>query len=150
LVVAHDIRQVAADETYPLRQRVLRPHQTVAQVGSPADGDADAGHFAAYQGGKVVGVVSVLHQSPDDGPEQAGWWRLRGMATAEEVRGRGIGRALVAAVVAHAVAHDGTVLWCHARLPAVGFYRAAGFEATGEVWEEPAIGPHIAMWRSLR
>jgi GNAT superfamily N-acetyltransferase len=148
--MAHDVRQVTAAETYPLRQRVLRPHQTVAEVGSPADADADAGHYAAYRDGEVVGVVTVLHQSPDDEPDHRRWWRLRGMATAEEVRGQGVGRALVAAAVAHAVAHNGTRLWCYARLPAAGFYRAAGFETTGDVWQEPALGPHIAMWRDLR
>jgi len=73
-------------------------------------------------------------------------WRLRGMATAPEWRGLGVGRALVGAVSDHIAAGGGGLLWCNARLAAVGFYERAGMVTTGEVWQEPLIGPHIAMF----
>jgi GNAT superfamily N-acetyltransferase len=71
------------------------------------------------------------------------------MATAEHHRGSGVGSALVNAVLAYLAAHEGTVLWCHARLPAVGFYEKQGFLPIGDPWEEPALGPHVTMWRSV-
>jgi hypothetical protein len=40
-------------------------------------------------------------------------------------------------------------LWCNARLAAVGFYERAGMVTTGEIWEEPVIGPHIAMFAQV-
>lgn len=47
----------------------------------------------------------------------------------------------------HVEARGGGLLWCNARLTAVGFYQRGGFETLGEPWEEPLIGPHVAMWK---
>ena len=82
--------------------------------------------------------------------EQPSGWRLRGMATAPEVRGWGVGADLVDAVVDYvAQSGDGTVLWCTARMAAVGFYERKGFAVIGETWEEPVIGTHIHMHRGV-
>ncbi|HEX4218462.1 MAG TPA: GNAT family N-acetyltransferase, partial [Acidimicrobiales bacterium] len=59
----------------------------------------------------------------------------------------GIGTALLDRVVWHVADHGAGVIWCNARVPAIGFYRRGGFVAQGDVWEEPEIGPHIVMWR---
>ena len=136
---------------YPVRQQVLRSHQTLDQVAFPEDTAADAGHFAALRAGEIIGVVSVFRQRPArwETPDQEDWWRLRGMATVAGSRRTGVGRALVEAVVAHAVSHGGTRLWCHARLAAVPFYRAMDFATVGEQWVEPVVGPHVVMWRPI-
>jgi GNAT superfamily N-acetyltransferase len=138
------VQRVDAAVTRPLRQRVLRPHETLAQLVLPGDDDPDSGHFAVVEGDEVVATGSVRRQRPPwpvDGPA----WRLRGMATTEDHRGRGLGGAVLAAAVAHVGDHGGGWLWCNARLPAVAFYRRAGFAIRGESWEEPLIGPHVAM-----
>jgi GNAT superfamily N-acetyltransferase len=71
------------------------------------------------------------------------------MATAERWRSRGIGARVLAAAVDHVLAGGGRLLWCNARLPAVPFYERAGFVRVGEEWDEPFIGPHVAMQRVL-
>jgi GNAT superfamily N-acetyltransferase len=150
------VRPVAAQTTYALRQQILRPHQSIAEVGFPGDDDPETGHFAAFAGadadaGEPIGVVTVLHQPPPlariADPDR--WWRLRGMATVERHRRGGVGSALVDAALAHVAAHDGTGVWCHARLPAVEFYRRHGFVESGDPWDEPGLGPHVAMWRRI-
>lgn len=149
------IERIHPKDTYALRQHVLRPHQSFAEVGFAGDENPETGHYAVFSGPddtrRIVGVVSVLQQFPADrsADDPHRWWRLRGLATAEDWRGRGVGSALVAAAVAHVAAHHGTVLWCYARISAVDFYRAAGFVVTGEAWDEPALGPHVAMWRTV-
>lgn len=151
------IRQVPSEATHALRQQILRPHQRVEEVGFTGDDAEEAAHFAAFEGpedgARMVGIASVVHEAPDppiDDSDPAGWWRLRGMATAEEQRQKGLGAALVAAVIDHVVHRGGTRLWCHARVAAVGFYRRLGFAAIGEPWEkESYVGPHITMWRSV-
>ena len=50
---------------------------------------------------------------------------------------------------AHARAHDGTYLWCNARVSAAGFYGAMGLDAFGDAFEIDLIGPHCVMGRSL-
>jgi ribosomal protein S18 acetylase RimI-like enzyme len=71
------------------------------------------------------------------------------MATEEAWRSRGIGSAVLAAVLDHVAERGGRVLWCNARLGAVAFYERAGFRRVGEEWDEPYIGPHVGMQLAL-
>jgi len=103
-------------------------------------------HFGAFDGERLVGIVSLYREDRPDGPERG--WRLRGMATETDVRGAGFGTALLAACIEHVAASGGGELWCNARLAALGFYRRAGFEVVGEEFDIPGIGPHVVMARS--
>jgi GNAT superfamily N-acetyltransferase len=131
------VRRVAPEATFALRHDVLRLHEAPESLRLPADDDPRSGFFAAETADGHGGASAV------------GAWRLRGMATAEAWRSRGIGAAVLDAVVRHVLAGDGRVLWCNARLPAVAFYERAGFVRVGEEWDEPFIGPHVAMQRLL-
>ena len=135
------IRRVAAAETRPLRQEVLRPHQRLDEVGFAGDDVPGAAHFGAFVGEEMVATATV---HPDEGG-----WRLRGMATRDGFRGRGLGGALVQACLAHARESGGARIWCNARLKAADFYRRYGFEARGAVFELPGIGPHLYMSQDL-
>lgn len=144
-----DVRAVPAAVTFPLRQRVLRPHETLEQLVLPGDDDPESGHFAAYAGDEVIGTASVRREPPPWAPAAEPAWRLRGMATAEPMRSSGVGTAVLAAVVDHVQSNGGGLLWCNARLPAVPFYERNGFTTRGESWVDPDIGPHIAMERTV-
>jgi len=144
------IERVAAAVTFPLRQRVLRPHETLAQMALPGDDDPEAGHFAAVvPDGAVVGTATVRREAPRWSPDASDAWRLRGMATAEGWRGCGVGARVLAEVIDHVSSHGGGLLWANVRLPAVDFYRRAGFDRRGEPGDDPEIGPHVAMWRRV-
>lgn len=143
------VEQVPAALTVSLRQRVLRPHQSLAELTATLDPAAVT--FAALDpAGAVLATAALSAELPPwrTEPGPAGW-RLRGMATEPERRGQGLGAAVLAAVLDHVAARGGGELWCHARLPAVEFYRRAGLVPLGRAWEEPHIGPHIAMHRSV-
>ena len=143
------IALVAPAATYPLRQRVLRAGQPPGAARIPADDRPDTATFAALDGaGRVVGSAVV---SPEPFARQPGRpaWRLRGMATAPERRGGGIGDRVLRAALDHARAHGAEVVWCNARTPARRFYERAGFVAVGDEFEEPLIGPHVVMWHDL-
>lgn len=139
------VERVPADRTYPLRQRILRPHETLEQLALPGDDDPESGHFAAIDGGVVVGTASIRREAPPWEPDAVPAWRLRGMATAEAQRSRGIGSAVLQAALEHVRDHGGGLVWCNARVPAVRFYERAGFVTRGQAWVDPMIGPHIAM-----
>jgi GNAT superfamily N-acetyltransferase len=137
-------------ETFQLRQRVLRPHQRPEEMALPGDDDPDTAHFGARrEDGRLVGTASIRRETPSWAPGRADAWRLRGMATEPQLRSRGIGAAVLAAVFDHLAARGGGLLWCHARLAAVEFYRRGGLVTRGEPWDEPEIGPHVVMWREL-
>ncbi len=136
------VEQVRREITYALRQGVLRPGRAWTELELPGDREPSSGHFAAYVNHEVVGVASVIAEPEADGP---GVWRLRAMAVAPGSRGSGVGRALLGRVRDFVTRSGGGLLWCNARVPAEGFYRALGFVTVSEPWDEPGIGPHVRM-----
>jgi predicted GNAT family N-acyltransferase len=139
-----DVRPVGAGDVRPLRHSILRPGQSWEETAYPGDDDAATVHLGAFENDRLVGIAS-LYKEPR--PGSAAGWRLRGMATAEDTRGRGVGRALLAACVDHVAANGGGELWCNARTPAVGFYAGAGFDVLTGEFDIPGIGPHMLMSR---
>src|SRR3954469_22641085 len=135
-------RPVPTDAVHALRQAVLRPHQRLDEMAWPGDDDPRAGHFGAgpEDGGLLGGATVVPEPHPLDPRE--GDWRVRGMATAPQARGRGAGAALLDACLAHARAHGGRRVWCNARTGVAGFYERARFAAEGPPLQLPGIGPH--------
>lgn len=141
------IRAVPAAEVRPLRLSVLRPNQTLAETVYEGDELPDTVHLAAVDGDRVVGIGSLYREDRARGPSPG--WRLRGMATAEEVRGAGFGAAVLGACVDRAAAEGGVELWCNAREAAIGFYRRGGFEIVSEPFDVPGIGAHVVMARPV-
>ncbi|MEY2923756.1 MAG: hypothetical protein RLZZ337_296 [Bacteroidota bacterium] len=99
-------------------------------------------HFVALENEMVVGVVILVPTY-----EQA-TGKLRQMATSEEVRGKGYGKALVVALEEYAKQNGMNFILLHAREYAKGFYLKLGYEITSEVFYEVGI-PHFEMKKSL-
>jgi len=141
-------RPVAPEGVRALRAAILRPgHEPEASI-FEGDEDPDTLHVAILDDGEAVSVASVmrekhpLHGGPHD-------WRVRGMATAPELRGQGMGTVLLDALERHARQNGGRLLWCYARLPARALYARAGMRAEGDVFELEPIGPHLLMSKQL-
>jgi GNAT superfamily N-acetyltransferase len=138
--VSFEIRPVDPAQTRGLRQQVLRPHESLEELASHEPPGVHA--VGAFDGDELVGVGFVC---PDGGVGGDEVWRVRGMATAPEQRGRGVGSAILAALVDHARAQGATRVWCNARTPALSLYSRAGFAVESEEFEIPGIGPHFVM-----
>jgi ribosomal protein S18 acetylase RimI-like enzyme len=132
-----EVRRVSLADTRDLRQRVLRPHATADELATHEPAGAVA--FGAFTGPELVAVGLV---GADGDP---GDWRVRGMATASEARGRGAGTAILQALVEYAIAHGATRVWCNARTPALNLYRRVGFLLASEEFFPPEIGPHFRV-----
>lgn len=128
--------------TRPLRQRLLRPHQNLDELRVGGEDDEAAVWFAAILEGEVVGTAGVVRQSTPSGFDG---WRVRAMAVDDAVKGMGVGSDLLEACLRTAVAGMAEVVWCSSRVAAAGFYRARGFRAVSDEYDEPEIGPHITM-----
>jgi GNAT superfamily N-acetyltransferase len=139
-----------AADTTELRRSVLRPAWA---PGTPMPGDDDPAfvHLAARdQDGRVVGACVLLARTCPAAPDRTPAWQLRGMATAADVRGRGIGTAVVEAAAQEASSRGGVLLWCEARETAISFYAAHGFTGTGEPYAHAETRlPHLMMLREL-
>lgn len=132
------MREIPVAMTRSLRQAVLRPTMTLDQLAAHEAPEAFA--VGAFAGDELVAVGFI---APDGiGPAA---WRIRGMATAPELRGRGAGTLVLDALVRHAVARGASRIWCNARVPARSLYERAGFEVASEEFEVPEIGPHYVM-----
>jgi GNAT superfamily N-acetyltransferase len=139
-----DVRPIAPEATWPLRQSVLRPHQDLREMEWPHDHEVAAIHFGAFAAGVLVGVASLVPDATPDGEETV---RLRGMAVVPEHRGKGIGAALLSACIAHADG-QGASLWCNARTGVEPFYLRVGFvRKRPDAFDVPGVGPHVCMKR---
>ena len=74
--------------------------------------------------------------------------RIGRMASSQAVRGAGVGRAVLDALLQAARDRGDTEVVLHAQLSAAPFYSRAGFNARGAVFEEAGIA-HIEMTRAL-
>src|SRR5947209_10632770 len=93
---AIEVREVLAQETYPLRLEILRPGRSADSARFQGDTEPTTRHFGAFSSGTISGVASLyLVQIPERAGVLA--YQLRGMATAAAARGAGLGRALTLA-----------------------------------------------------
>jgi len=130
-----DIKRITAADTYELRHRILRPTQTLADC--------------AYEKEKLVGVGTIFVEAPDDAAEGM-YWRIRGMAVTEDMRGRGAGAQILQALLDHAAEGERPcTVWCNGRTSVKGFYERYGFTPVGDVFELPEIGPHLVFQKQL-
>jgi GNAT superfamily N-acetyltransferase len=142
------LRQLTAEQVLPLRAAVLRAGQPVATARLPKDDVA--GHFGLYDGERLVSV-GTIHADACDSPyadeamKRPECWRLRGMATDAEYRGRGCGVQVLRACLDYAWARGAPLVWANARIGAMNFYLRNGFEQLGEEYEIPGIGPHFLI-----
>ena len=96
-------------------------------------------HFVAVfdhpAGPRVIGCAALLAHFPEPGTG-----KLMQRAVDLPRQGAGIGRRLVVAVERRAFGELGlTELFCHAQLPAVGFYTSLGWKIEGGVFKEAGI-----------
>jgi len=155
------VERIPTVASYPLRHAILRPHQGIDAVVWERDDEPGTATFGAVdsESGAIVGVATVFREPAPFDPAAVGLaagaggkettWRLRGMATCEDLQGRGIGSMVLKAVLDHVAAEGGDLVWCNARVGAIAFYKRAGFETWGDEWELPSIGSHIVMWQRV-
>ena len=127
----------AQADAKPIRFQVFVDEQRVPAEIELDEHDASCVHALAYSDGKPVGTGRLL---PDG--------HIGRMAVLKAQRGKGIGTALLRALVDAARHRGDREVVLSAQVHAVGFYRAEGFEAEGPVYEEAGI-PHQAMRRSF-
>ena len=148
------VRPITAAETRPLRSAILRPGQPPDALVYDGDDAPGSFHAGAFLGRELVGVASVYPEpmpaAPDADLDSFNAFRLRGMATRADVQGRGLGRAVLRRCIEHVRERGAEVLWCNARVGALGFYQRLGFATLGDEFEIEGIGPHYVMWKAVR
>ena len=142
------LKLISAQETRPHRQAILRPGQSPETVIYPKDDHPETMHFAVFESNEILAIAS-LGNDPFPLNQEALSWRMRGVATYPQARGRGYGTMLIQASVDHALSKGGKYIWCNARIAAIPFYAASGFIQHGEKFDIPGAGFHYLMYREI-
>jgi len=125
-----EIRAVSPSQVQEFRYQVLQPEDKRHSIYELDDAPKTL-HIGAFVGVDLAAVATVCPQ-PMPNSSETGEWRLRGMATWAAYRGIGLGKRLTQACLDYARSEHGSLVWCSARLSAVGFYRSLGFEEMGK------------------
>ncbi len=131
------VELVDAGVTTELRRSVLRPRWA---TGTPMSGDDDpqALHVAALDDrGAAIGACVLFAATCPHHPDVVPAWQLRGMATADGQRGRGVGAAVLGAALDAIGERGAQLIWCKARVPALRFYAAHGFAVDSDEYLDP-------------
>ena len=140
------VRFIKAAETYPLRLKVLRPGGIEEDVHFANDRLEGAFHLGVGIGTHTISVGSFY---PEAHPTLKGWkqYRLRGMASHPDFQGQGAGGRLLRFAFEHLRSQHADLLWCNARVKAVGFYEREGLVKEGPEFDIPGIGGHFVMYK---
>ena len=136
------------EEIRPLRLKILRPGCQPDSVIYDCDIDPTCFHIGAKIKDKVVGVATFyqLDHKEIKGKKSC---RLRGMATDDKFQNQGIGKEVLEYSFLYLKNKNIDLLWCNARLIAIGFYKKIGFKVYGDLFEIKNIGPHYDMYIRL-
>ena len=141
------IKQITAEETWPVRHPVLRKGRPLEDVYMEADEKPTTFHVGIFHKNTIIGVASFMEDSK---PQFSGkQHRLRGMAVLPEYRRRGIAELLLNKGEEILKERDCTVLWFNARIVAVSFYKNLGYKTIGPEFDIPLIGSHFLMKKEL-
>lgn len=148
-----EARRIPPHHTWGLRRKILRPMQDIGEMAWVGDTDETTIHVGGFADGVLAGIATLLKVAyPDAGSRPGlqaapggGAYQLRGMATDESARGTGLGKGLLQWCFQQARAGGATVLWCNARVSAVGFYEKNGMRVVSDEFDIPTVGPHVVM-----
>lgn len=143
------IKFVQVDDLLVIRNEVLRAGKfTLEQCRFQTDTLPGAFHLGYYIGEKLVGIASF---HPQNYGEFAGTgYQLRGMATIEEHRGKGIGNQLVNFGIVYLRGQKTNYIWCNGRTTALKFYQNLGFERISDEFMVPITGPHYVLYVKIQ
>jgi predicted GNAT family N-acyltransferase len=123
-----------------LRERVFAGEQGVRPEADRDGRDGEATHVVAVDAGRVVGTCRLVFQGDVA--------RLGRMAVEPDLRGRGLGAAILREAEREAVAAGAGRISLHAQLPARSLYERDGYVQRGPEFVEEGID-HVAMEKRI-
>ncbi|MBO6662068.1 MAG: GNAT family N-acetyltransferase [Roseivirga sp.] len=136
--------QQELDEAFEIRREVFIVGQDCPEEEEFDDFDEEATHFIAYVKGEPAGTCRFRTTSKGV--------KLERFAVLEKFRGEGIGKRLVQTVLGYLDKEglaEGTLIYLHSQVAAMGLYTRFGFEKVGEMFDEVGID-HYEMQKKVQ
>ena len=142
------IKEITAQETFLVRNLVLRLGKPIETCFFDGDNLEQTKHFGYFDNTKIVGVVSVYKNKNAifKFPNQ---YQIRGMAILEEFQGSGCGKLLVKHCEDYLISSEANLIWFNARETAVIFYEKLGYTKNGFPFVITDVGIHFLMFKNL-
>ena len=143
-----NIQEIPAQETYLVRNPVLRKGKPIESCRFDGDDLATTHHFGLFQNENLTGIISLFTQSNPIFAENL-QGQIRGMAILENHQKKGFGEALVKHCEDYCKQNKVDLIWFNARTAAVGFYKRMNYEVLGEPFEIKDVGEHYLMFKKI-
>jgi predicted GNAT family N-acyltransferase len=124
-----EIKEITAEETYPLRHNVMYPDLPFEYIKLPKDSEGK--HFAVVKNNIPISVVSLFFEESVA--------QFRKLATLESEQGNGHASKLLDFVITFAITNNAKKLWCNARANKTNFYKKFGLKETDQTYSEAGI-----------
>jgi GNAT superfamily N-acetyltransferase len=142
------IRKISAEDTYPVRQEVLRPGRPLKECFFEGDLELETIHLGYFDGENLVAIATYVARK-NHLFEATFQYQLRGMAVLSAYRGKDLGKKLLLEGERLLKEKDPQLLlWFNARETAVGFYEKFGYKTIGSPFMIPNVCMHIVMYRN--
>jgi predicted GNAT family N-acyltransferase len=139
-----ELKRISSDTARTLRRVVLKKNQPDSEFFYPDDDSETTFHGGLFFDNQLIAVASMFKQKhPLKDLENS--WRLRGMAVSHKYQRNGYGNKVLEFCIKNIKNSNAKILWCNARLEAVGFYEKYGFKIVSDLFEIQNIGPHYVM-----
>ncbi|TYB79272.1 GNAT family N-acetyltransferase [Bizionia myxarmorum] len=144
----YSIRLVPAEDTYPIRQAILRAGKPIEDCVFEGDTLKSTFHLGLFFKDSLIGVASFIQNNHDDFIEDF-QYQLRGMAILQDFQKKGLGEILIIAGEEYLRKRDVFRLWFNAREKAVNFYKSHKYSIEGDAFDILGIGIHYLMSKEI-
>ncbi len=141
------VQKITATQTHQIRLDILR-NGVKLPVAFPGDTDPETFHLGVFEQDELKCIASFMKTTNVLFEEAQ--YQLRGMATVLEARGKGYGKLLLLKAFELLREKQVHVLWCNARVEALGFYSKLGFLQKGKMFEIKQIGVHYTLFKGMK
>jgi len=143
-----EIKRISTEETYAVRQPVLRAGRPIEDCFFEYDDHHLSIHFCVELNGKVISVLSALPIQSKIFPKLKAM-RIRGIATLDQFQRLGYGSKLVRYAEEELKKNGIELLWLNSRITASEFYLKLGYKPKGDMFNIDGIGIHQKFFKTL-
>ena len=138
------IKPISAEETYAIRQPILRAGKPIDDCKFEGDTLESTFHLGLFFNDTLIGVASYMKNHHANFSEEY-QYQLRGMAILKEHQKKGLGTLLIQAGKEELSNRKVDRLWFNARETAIQFYKNHGYIIEGESFNIEGVGIHFLM-----